>query len=176
MALVVPYDPAWPRLFDEEAERLRGALGAVALRIEHVGSTSVPGLAAKAVIDIQVSVAAVQPMDAYEPALRGLGYTHTSLPEPGDDVYPFFHRPERWPTTHHVHVCKLGGEEERRHLAFRDWLRTHPEDRDAYAALKRRLAEDVDEGDLGSLFRYTESKSDFVVALEKRATEGLQAP
>jgi len=158
------YDPRWPEMFEAEAVRLREALGALARRIEHVGSTSVPGLAAKAVIDIQVSLDAVQPMDAYRPALEGLGYTHLSLPEPGDDVYPFFLRPPAWPTTHHVHCCALGGLEERKHLAFRDWLRSHPEDRLAYEDLKRRLA-----AEQPHVFAYTAGKDGLVRALLEKA-------
>ena len=172
MSLVHPYDPEWPKRFEDEAARLREALGATALRIEHNGSTAVPGLCAKPVIDIQVSVARVQPMDAYRGALEQLGYSHLSLPEPGDDVYPFFHRPKSWPTTHHVHVCEAGGLEERRHLAFRDWLRAHPTDRDAYGRLKQKLADETDENDVLSVMRYTSAKTDFILDMEKRTLEG----
>jgi GrpB-like predicted nucleotidyltransferase (UPF0157 family) len=159
---VVDYDPAWPASFDAETWRIDGALGAIAKRIEHVGSTAVPGLGAKPVIDIQVSVEQVAPLDAYSGLLAGIGYTHVSLPEPGDDVYPFFLRPPSWPTTHHVHVCELGGLEERRHLGFRDWLREHPDDRQAYDELKRDLAARLD------VFGYSEAKTDFVRAIEER--------
>jgi GrpB-like predicted nucleotidyltransferase (UPF0157 family) len=160
---IADYDPAWEALFQAEATRIEDTLGALARRVEHVGSTSVPGLAAKPVIDIQVSVEHVVPLDGYSGMLVELGYTHVSLPEPGDDVYPFFLRPPSWPTTHHVHVCELGGVEEQRHLMFRDWLREHPEDRDAYADLKRRLAEELD------VFAYTSAKGDFVRDIDARA-------
>ena len=163
---IADYDPAWASAFEAEARRIEGALGPVAKRIEHVGSTAVPGLGAKPVIDIQVSVEQVAPLDAYSGKLVELGYTHVSLPEPGDDVYPFFLRPPSWPTTHHVHVCELGGLEEGRHLRFRDWLREHPEDRQAYDALKRDLAAKFD------AFGYTEAKGDFVRAIEARAFTG----
>jgi GrpB-like predicted nucleotidyltransferase (UPF0157 family) len=163
------YDSSWPAAFGAEAARITGALGAHALRIEHVGSTSVPGLAAKPVIDIQVSVEAVTPLDGYAEALVGLGYVHISLPDPGDDVYPFFMRPPSWPSSHHVHLCELGGLEERRHLAFRDWLRAHAEDRQAYEDLKNGLAAAVDENDPASVFAYSSGKTDFVRAIEARA-------
>lgn len=163
---VAEYDPAWPALFQAEAERLSAALGDVARRIEHTGSTSVPGLAAKPIIDIQLSVDAVQPMETYKPTLEGLGFTHVSLPEPGDAVYPLFLRPPGWPSTHHVHVCEVGGFEERRHLAFRDWLREHEEDRRAYEALKKSLAAQVDPDDPATFFQYTEGKTDFIRGIE----------
>jgi len=136
---VVDYDPEWPRMFEAEAARLREALGDVAVRVDHVGSTSVPGLAAKPTIDIQVSVPDVFDWDAYGPALERLGYQHTPDPEHRD--YPFFGwPPNTLPRTLHIHVCRAGTEMERRHLAFRDRLRNDPAARDEYAALKRALA------------------------------------
>ncbi len=167
---VAPYDSSWPQAFEEEAPRIADALGDVARRIEHIGSTSVPGLGPKPIIDIQVSVDRVQPMDPYRGTLEALGYTHVSLPEPGDDVYPYFLRPPQWPPSHHVHVCQWGGLEERRHLAFRDWLREHPEDRQTYEELKNALAELVDQSDPATFFRYTEGKTDFVRAIEVKAS------
>src|SRR6266851_4072227 len=136
--IVVPYDSAWPAAFERERERLRPALGPLALRIEHHGSTAVPGLAAKPVIDIQISVARLHPIGAYAPALARLGYVHA--PHADDAVCPFFHRPAEWPHTHHVHVVEAGSEEERRTLAFRDYLRAHADVAREYEALKRQIA------------------------------------
>ena len=79
---MVDADPTWPARFAAEAARIRTALGPLALAVDHVGSTAVPGLAAKPIIDIQISVAQVQPMDPYRPALEGLGYRHTPIPTP----------------------------------------------------------------------------------------------
>src|SRR5262245_16546206 len=135
---VVPYDPQWTADFERERERLQSALGAIARRIDHNGSTAVPGLAAKPVIDIQVSGVRLQDVQAYAPVLEELGYAH--LPHADDDRCPFFYRPAEWPHTHHVHVVESGGEEERRTLAFRDYLRRHPEAAREYAELKRDLA------------------------------------
>ena len=90
-----PYDPDWPRQFESERARLQSALGARARRIDHHGSTAVPGLAAKPVIDIQISIEALQPMDAYALALQALGYVHVVHAD--DAVCPFFHRPAEWP-------------------------------------------------------------------------------
>jgi len=136
--VILPYDPGWPAAFRLEAARLRGVLGSLAVRIDHHGSTSIPGLAAKPVIDIQVSVAALQPMTAYVEHLRAAGYTH--VPHPDDSFCPFFHRPSQRPHTHHVHVVQVGGAEERRTLAFRDYLRDHPGAAREYEQLKRDLA------------------------------------
>ena len=136
---VVDYDPEWPKLFDAEAARLKGALGDVAVRIEHVGSTSVPGLAAKPNVDIQVSVTDVYDRDTYFGALFGLGYEH--VPDPAFPDYTFFGWPSaKVPRTFNLHVCQADTEMERRHLAFRDRLRTDAVARDEYAALKREIA------------------------------------
>src|SRR6058998_2972168 len=122
---IAPYDPLWTTEFEAERDRIRRVLGSRAVRIDHHGSTSVPGLAAKPVIDIQVSVAELHPIDAYAPALASLGYVH--VPHADDDRCPFFHRPAEWPHTHHVHVVAAGGAEEQQTLAFRDYLRSHPD-------------------------------------------------
>ena len=163
---VVPYDPAWPEQFALERDRLAAALGATAVRIDHNGSTAVPGLAAKPVIDIQIAVARLHPMAAYAPALASLGYTH--VPHEDDAFCPFFHRPAAWPHTHHVHVVQAGGEEERRTLAFRDYLRAHADAAREYAALKQRLAREFSGEDFASREGYAAAKSAFVEAILER--------
>src|SRR5262249_53685003 len=135
---VVPYDPRWAADFEQERARLREALGDAAVRIDHNGSTAVPGLAAKPIIDIQLSVPRLQDAHVYARVLERLGYVH--MPHADDDRCPFFFRPGEWPHTHHVHVVEAGGEEERRTLAFRDYLRQHPEAARQYAELKHDLA------------------------------------
>src|SRR5262245_27035401 len=120
---LVAYDAGWPAAFETEAARLRDVLGPVLVPIDHHGSTSIPGLAAKPAIDIHVSVVTLQPVAVYESRLRDLGYHH--VPHRDDAFCPFFHRPAAWPHTHHVHVVEAGGLEERRTLAFRDYLRAH---------------------------------------------------
>jgi GrpB-like predicted nucleotidyltransferase (UPF0157 family) len=164
---IVAYDPDWPRAFAAERARIAAVLGALAVRIEHHGSTSVPGLAAKPIIDIQVSVAALQPLDAYAPQLAGLGYIH--VPHADDAFCPFFHRPVVWPHTHHVHVVHAGGDEERRTLAFRDFLCAHRAVADEYAVLKRRLAPRFSATDFGARQAYAEAKSAFISAVVERA-------
>jgi GrpB-like predicted nucleotidyltransferase (UPF0157 family) len=157
---VVPYDPGWPAAFEAEALRLRATLGRVALRIDHHGSTSIPGLGAKPIIDIQVSVAALQPLASYGEHLEALGYVHVSHPD--DWFCPFFHRPVHWPHSHHVHVVERGGREERRTLAFRDYLRDHPDVAREYEGLKRTVAAKIVAVDPESRQRYAVAKTDFI--------------
>ena len=161
MIAINEYSPSWPNLFEEEARRLRTAFGVTALRIEHVGSTSVPGLAAKAVIDIQVSVASLEPHGRYEETMATLGYRHVTLGD-FDLVYPFFHRPSDWPSTHHVHLCESGGEQEWKHLAFRNYLRAYPDTAQEYLTLKRELARVHDAGTPQLMEAYALAKSEFV--------------
>jgi len=165
--MLVPYDPRWADEFDRERRRIAAALGALALRIEHYGSTAVPGLAAKPIIDIQISVAALQPLDAYATPLSALGYLH--VPHPDDAFAPFFHRPAAWPHSHHVHVVLAGGGEERRTLAFRDYLRDHDGLARTYETLKRQLAGEIGFDDAAAREAYASAKSEFVEAVLKRA-------
>jgi len=164
---VVPYDASWPRMFSAERDRIAAALGAVALRIDHNGSTSVPGLAAKPIIDIQVSVARLHPMDTYTPGLVRLGYLH--VPHADDAFCPFFHRPPAWPHTHHVHVVQAGGDEERRTLAFRGYLREHPDVARDYADLKHRLAPQYAATEFAARQAYADAKTTFITAIIERA-------
>jgi GrpB-like predicted nucleotidyltransferase (UPF0157 family) len=168
MITIVPYDVAWPAMFDAEAARVRLTLGELVLRVEHVGSTSVPGLAAKPVVDIQVSVASLQPMSTYLESLTHIGYSHVPVGA-FDLVYPFFQKPTEWPSTHHIHLCVAGSEEERRHLAFRDYLRGHPRVAAEYVTLKRQLAATHDGATLASRERYSLAKTAFVESLLERA-------
>lgn len=165
---IVPYDALWPALFAAEAERIRAAFGDETARIEHVGSTAIPGLAAKPVIDIQISVRSLAPRAEHIARLKSIGYLHVFL-GPFDLVYPFFQRPAEWPSTHHVHLCLANSQEERRHLAFRDYLRSHRPVADEYAVLKRRLAMENHGNTLESRERYSLGKSEFVAAVLSNA-------
>ncbi|HSF84035.1 MAG TPA: GrpB family protein [Acidimicrobiia bacterium] len=133
---VVPYDGRWPAIFSMWSERIASQLGEVALRIEHVGSTAVLGLAAKPIVDIQVSVAELEDEDGYVPGLALAGVNLRSR----DSAHRYFRPPPAEPRTVHVHVCESGGTWEREHLLFRDYLRAHDDVRDAYARLKAELA------------------------------------
>ena len=131
------YDPDWPRQFKREAVKIQSALGDRAMRIEHAGSTSVPGLAAKPILDIVLVVADSAQEAEYAPALESAGYAlriqepewheHRMFKGVGPDV--------------NLHVFSAGCPEIDRMLAFRDWLRTHDGDRDLYACSKQALAQ-----------------------------------
>ncbi len=164
---IVPYDPAWPEAFSAERDRLAAAMGDLAIRIDHNGSTSVPGLAAKPVIDIQVSVRRVQPLEPYRVRIVQLGYVH--VPHPDDSFCVLFHRPAAWPHTHHVHVVESGGTEERRTLAFRDYLRAHSEVAREYEELKRELAPSYSAATFDSRQAYADAKTGFVMRITERA-------
>jgi GrpB-like predicted nucleotidyltransferase (UPF0157 family) len=130
------YDPAWPTLFEREAARIRGALGVGALRIEHTGSTSVPGLAAKPIIDVTLIVADSSDEPAYVPHLEAAGYV-LRIREPDWHEHRVFKGPD---TDVNLHVFSAGSTELERMVGFRDWLRTHDDDRALYELTKRELA------------------------------------
>jgi len=173
--VVVDYDSAWPQWFTRSAAAIREACGALVIAIEHIGSTSVPGLAAKPIVDIMPMLARFDDGFACVAPLEALGYT--SRGEFGIRGRHYFVRDagarldrgeqdDRLPE--HVHVYARGADEAVRHLLLRNYLRAHPERAAAYAALKRDLAlrfRDDREG-------YSEAKTDFIletVALARRA-------
>jgi GrpB-like predicted nucleotidyltransferase (UPF0157 family) len=134
--VLADYDPSWPALFEREAVRIRGALGDRALLVEHAGSTSVPGLAAKPIVDIVLAVPDSSDENSYARALEAAGYV-LRIREP--DWYE--HRLFRGPDTNiNLHVFSRGCEEIDRMLAFRDHLRTNDADRELYERTKRELA------------------------------------
>jgi GrpB-like predicted nucleotidyltransferase (UPF0157 family) len=130
------YDPAWPRLFDRESKRIRAILGDRVLRLEHVGSTSVPGLAAKPVIDMLLVLANSADEAAYVPDMETAGYV-LRIREPEWFGHRLFNGPD---TNINLHVLPAGCPEIDRMIAFRDRLRTDREDRDFYQRAKRELA------------------------------------
>jgi GrpB-like predicted nucleotidyltransferase (UPF0157 family) len=159
---VVPYDPSWPDAFAQWRGRLAEALGETAVRIEHVGSTAVPGLAAKPVIDIQVSVPGVEDEAAYAPAIEALGVP-LRFREP---AHRYFRPPVGEPRSVQIHVCQAGGAWEQEHLLFRDLLRADPELREAYGRLKLELCRLYRDDRLA----YTDAKTAFILdALEDAA-------
>ena len=162
---IAVYDPAWPSRFEREAERIRQALGDQLVRIDHVGSTSVPGLAAKPIVDIQASVRSMIPRTAYVEPLRALGYRWAL--DPWSDEHEYFSRDDDGERSYQIHVCRAGSDWERRHLAFRDWLRQHPEDAAAYERLKRELAARHPR----DIFTYVDAKTGFIRAIEARALD-----
>lgn len=158
---ILPYDPQWPLLYAREAERLRAALGDRVMLLEHVGSTSVPGLPAKPIIDIDLRVADSADEDAYVPQLVEAGYTMV-IREPEWYEHRMFKGPD---TDINLHVFGKQIEEIKRHLLLRDWMREHPEDRDRYAAVKLELSRRT----FHSIHEYSSAKTAVVVDILRRA-------
>jgi GrpB-like predicted nucleotidyltransferase (UPF0157 family) len=161
--VIVDYDPRWPALYEQEQMRLLAALGAQVTRMEHVGSTSVPGLAAKPIVDIEIQVRQLEPMDPYRAPLEALGYHFTFDPDMPD--LHFFGCPAERPRRFHLHISQDGSPHFGRVVAVRDYLRAHSDEAAAYAAEKRRVSA-AHAGDSSAYYR---GKFDFVVALERRA-------
>ena len=135
---VEEYTPAWRDAFERERSSLVAALGPVALAVEHVGSTAVPGLCAKPVIDIAVGAESLETGRGAIPALTALGYEFKG--EAGIPGRHFFAKGSRDDRPHYVHVEPLAGELWRNHILFRDYLRCHADEVMVYAQLKRDLA------------------------------------
>ena len=130
------YDPAWPALYEREAARIRSLLGERVILLEHAGSTSVPGLAAKPIVDIVLGVADSADEASYVPSMEAGGYV-LRIREPDWHEHRVFKGPD---TDVNLHVFSAGSSEIVRMLAFRDRLRTHPDERQRYEAAKRELA------------------------------------
>jgi GrpB-like predicted nucleotidyltransferase (UPF0157 family) len=160
--VIEEYDPRWPHLFEELRAPVVAALGDLVVAVEHIGSTSVPGLAAKPIIDMDVVVPSVADIPDAISRLATLGYVHQGdLGIPGREA---FASPAGKPR-HHLYVCPLGGEELRRHCSFRDHLLTHPDDARSYADLKRAAA-----------LRFTDDRSAYTEAKSRFVESVLQRP
>ncbi|GAB4525152.1 MAG: hypothetical protein Kow00133_13610 [Amphiplicatus sp.] len=154
---VAPHDSSWSRWFEEEAARLRPAFGPALVALHHVGSTAIPGILAKPVIDILVEAVSLVAIDERASAMRALGYE--VMGEYGIQGRRYFKRKgASGAPGFHVHAYEAGSEDVRRHLAFRDYLLAHADEAQAYSALKASLADEngllVDD--------YQERKSNFV--------------
>lgn len=157
--LLSEHNASWSESFDREAIRISNALGDTALRIEHVGSTSVPGLLAKPIIDIDVWVDDSDREDAYVPALEEAGYVLV-LREPWWNGHRMLVPDQSGDTPERVflHVFPKTAPEPVRHVLFRDWLRRHDEDRDLYASVKREIAS----GTVDDPSRYNLAKNEVI--------------
>jgi GrpB-like predicted nucleotidyltransferase (UPF0157 family) len=161
------YDPSWPQLYAREAARIRSALGERVVRLEHAGSTSVPGLAAKPIIDVLLEVPDAAEEAAYLPAMEAAGYV-VRLREPDW----FQHRLLKGPDTDlNLHVFSAHCPETDRMLLFRDWLRGHAGDRELYVRTKRELAARP----WTSVQQYADAKTAVIGAILARA-QGTDAP
>lgn len=159
---IVTYDSGWPDLFNGLGVKLRESLCDVALRIDHIGSTAVPGLAAKPIIDIQISVTDLQPTEPFRLPLERLGYTFRA---DNPELTKRYFREVPGTRRTHVHVRRAGSWAEQFALLFRDYMRTHSEDAASYAQLKRQLAQEYTFDRHG----YTEAKSGFIWEVMYRA-------
>jgi GrpB-like predicted nucleotidyltransferase (UPF0157 family) len=160
---LLPYDTTWPLEFEAEAERIERACEGLPIKLEHIGSTSIPGLAAKPVIDILAGRPGNVPGSAYVPAFEQLGYEHKgAYGVPGRN---YFRRGS--PRTHHVHLVSWSSDLWLDHLLFRDYLRAHPEIAREYETIKRELAVMY----LQDKEQYTDAKGPFVRSIVRRARE-----
>ena len=156
--IVTDYDEAWPQSFAQIRAYLWPAVQDLASTIEHVGSTAVPGLAAKPIIDIDIVIPAATPIGEMVKRLEPLGYEHRGdLGIAGRDAF----RQQNALPTHHLYVCPTGSVGLQNHLIVRDYLRTHPEVRQAYGDLKKRLAVDFPT----DIDRYLDGKTDLILAI-----------
>ena len=160
--IIEDYNPRWPEQFELLGWRIGKALGPLACAIEHVGSTAVPGLAAKAIIDIDVLLRSANDLPEAIRQLGTLGYQHRGdLGVPGREA--FLRPPDEIP--HHLYVLGPEAREYIRHIAFRNQLRAHPQDARAYERLKRALAQQYRDNREG----YNQAKNQFVEAILRRA-------
>ena len=158
---LVDYDPGWPLLYAREADRIRSILGSTAVLVEHAGSTSVPGLAAKPIIDIVLAVPDSADEQEYVPPLEAAGYVLRAR-EPDWFEHRMFKGPD---TDINLHVFTTGASEVDRMLMFRDWLRMNDADRELYLRVKRDLAHRT----WRHVQHYADSKSAIVAEIVKRA-------
>ena len=169
---IVQYDPAWPKMFEEEAAFLRWKLPQnLVKRIEHFGSTAVPGLSAKPIIDILVEVTSLdETKKQIVPLLEAEGYEYFWRPAFGDDGPPYYawfiKRNSKCKRTHHIHMVEADSELWDR-LYFRDYLRQFPAEAKCYDELKRKLSEEYP----NDRPNYTKEKSEFILTVTKKAKE-----
>lgn len=169
-AIVVAYDPSWALKFEREAEVVRSALGPAASAVHHIGSTSIPGIYAKPIIDMLVEVASLEAVDAETPTLTAEGYE--AMGEFGLAGRRYFRKDNAAGVReYHVHAYAVGSPELERHLAFRDYLRSHSDVAQQYSQLKRRLATQYPSDSEA----YIKGKGPFIEATEAAALAWLRS-
>ena len=167
---ILDYDPRWPTLYARECVRLAPVTDSLLIAVEHIGSTSVPGLAAKPTIDIMAAWRDGVSPEQCIPPIEALGYKYSFLSDLGDPGWHYFGRRDSVSDIgYHIHLVELGGAFWQRHLNFRDYLRAHPETAEDYARLKRSLAARYGDDRMG----YCRAKTGFVVAVEERAAAAV---
>lgn len=166
---VVPHDPTWRSKFEAEAKLILSALGDNIVDIHHIGSTSIPTIYAKPIIDILVQVKDIAKVDEQSSAMTALAYQN--MGEFGLPGRRFFRKHnEEGIRTHHVHFFKINVAEVQRHLAFRDYMIAHPEDAIKYSDLKRKLAKQYP----NDIEAYVNGKDGFIKEMERKAIEWKQ--
>lgn len=156
---LVPHDPAWAGLYETAADEIRRALGPIGLSVEHVGSTAIPGIVAKPTIDVLIFVERYDPETVYRSPLASLGYTHHHR----DDVHVLF-KGSREGVAFNVHVVEEGAADASMMIAFRDYLRSHPDEARRYEELKLALA-----GRHRDATAYAEAKTSYVREVVRQA-------
>lgn len=161
--IVTPYDPQWADAFEDIRQEISDALGEIATRIEHVGSTSVPGMSAKPIIDLDVVISGYEIFPEVVTRLEAVGYFHEGdLGIPGREA--FCYEGKTHLQKHHLYVCCADSRELHRHITFRDHLRTHPEDANIYREAKEKAAWLYPD----SIESYMEYKSDCIAQIYKK--------
>jgi GrpB-like predicted nucleotidyltransferase (UPF0157 family) len=160
---VVPHDPRWRELFEEEADQLDAIFGAEVVAIHHIGSTAIPNISAKPIIDILVEVQRIERIDAFNREMIERGYLPKG--EFGISGRRFFIKGDEEQRSHHIHIFQAGNPEMERHLAFRDYMIAHPEEAEAYSLLKQELAREFPH----DAERYMAGKNDFIKEIERKA-------
>ena len=165
--IIAEYSSTWPALFEQEKKILKRALGKNENIIEHMGSTSVVGLAAKPVIDIMIGLRDFSIAHNMVTKIEALGYEYISKYE---DVMPFrcyLKKVAQGKDTHHIHMVEIGGEFWERHLLFREHLREHPGSMKEYTTLKKKLAKE----EWNNTNEYADAKTAFIKGVEQKARE-----
>jgi GrpB-like predicted nucleotidyltransferase (UPF0157 family) len=161
---VVPHNPDWQQTFEQAAQQVAQALGDNVVAIHHIGSTAIPGIYAKPIIDLLLVVRAIVLVDQHNPAMAAQGYE--AMGEYGIPGRRYFRKHDAAGVrTHHVHVFEVGSAQIERHLAFRDYLRSHPAEAQAYSDLKRRLAQTHPT----NIDAYMDGKDGFIQAIDAKA-------
>ncbi len=168
--VIASYSERWPVLFADERAAILAAIAPA--EVEHIGSTSVPGLAAKPIIDIMIGVESLERAAACIPALAALGYEYVPELEAQMPERRYLRKVLIGVRTHQIHMVELGGAFWARHLLFRNYLRRHPQIAADYAALKRRLAAEFG----ADINGYTDAKTGFIRNVERLALQERDAP
>lgn len=163
---VVPHDPTWQKAFEVESKRVFDALSENVVAVHHIGSTAIPGIYAKPIIDLLVEVKDIVRVDRQSSSMESLGYEVMGEFRIAGRRY-FRKNNQEGVRTHHIHAFKVDSEQVKRHLAFRDYMVAHPEDAQKYSELKRRLAREYP----ANINGYMDGKDGFIKEMDKKAAQ-----